>query len=235
MKHRPLEIVDNSPLEIPAYEGNISAVQKLLEDGCNPNTIDCVSGSSPLFQAFISNNTKNSIPIAILLIAYGADVNQPLSRGETVLSMLVRMGNTEKIDFLLKSNFKINIDAPDEQGQTPLMLALQIKNQEKSSEIAKMLIDHNAKLDVADNHGNTALDFAYINNNLELVSLLLEKGANSNKLQHKLPSRDLSIVSKESSNSVAMSSESRVPPPAIISRTEAIASTSDTSNSKFGR
>ena len=44
--------------------------------------------------------------------------------------------------------------------------------------VAKLLLDHGARLDAADNRGRTALMIAAETGHLEMVDLLLKRGAN---------------------------------------------------------
>jgi len=107
------------------------------------------------------------------------------------------------IDFLLK---EINIDKPDSEGYTPLILAntsvmmnllivkganVNISNidgdtplmfaiDKEDFNMVKLLIDNHANVNIADIGGNTPLLMAFIKNNREIIKLLIDNGANVN-------------------------------------------------------
>ncbi|WP_322051251.1 ankyrin repeat domain-containing protein [Paraburkholderia bannensis] len=69
-------------------------------------------------------------------------------------------------------------NATDDQGMPLLVLAAR----EKSDKVAALLLDNpNTKIDAEDKAGETALMLASLNGDVDLVKLLITKGANVNK------------------------------------------------------
>lgn len=83
----------------------------------------------------------------------------------------------ERIDQVMERlHSRSQVNQLDEYGFTPLIEAAIADN----LQIAKMLVDYGADVDLQDMTGGTALHWAAENNNLSLAQLLLEKGANPN-------------------------------------------------------
>ncbi|MCG7872836.1 MAG: ankyrin repeat domain-containing protein [Candidatus Thiodiazotropha lotti] len=82
-------------------------------------------------------------------------------------------GLTDHAKELILSD-KCDLDAQDKQGYTPLHAAAQQKN----VEIAQLLIEKGARLDLIDSWGNTPLWRALgpSEENISLIKLLLDKG-----------------------------------------------------------
>ncbi len=68
------------------------------------------------------------------------------------------------------------VNVRDEHGMTPLYKAAR----EGNIEIAKMLLEHGAHIEVSDSEGKTPFQWAFSINDAEVVKLLLEHGADVN-------------------------------------------------------
>ena len=84
-------------------------------------------------------------------------------------------GNKKMVKFLFE-NGKVDLDAVDADGNTPLMFAVKSGKRE----VAEYLLKKGAKVDYIDNFGVSPLHLATRKNSLELVTLFLEYGANIN-------------------------------------------------------
>lgn len=115
---------------------------------------------------------------AILVIAAIIGINaQLLASGD--IFHAARTNDTETlIQFL---NNQGNIDTISNNGYSLLLLACYYN----SFDVAKLLIECNAKLDVSDRTGNTALIAASMQGIHPLVELLLQHGANVNAINHR--------------------------------------------------
>jgi ankyrin repeat protein len=142
-----------------------------------------------------------------LLLAKGADVNQKLDTGETVLHVAAFNGNAKMVQVLLKA--KANVAAKDKSGYTPLHLAAwnghaavvaELLNAGAKADttvnggytplhaaawkgqynVVKLLLDNKANVNAKDSDGLTPLHKAAWNGHLNVVRLLVESGANVN-------------------------------------------------------
>ena len=68
---------------------------------------------------------------------------------------------------------KTDLNAGDYKGMTALMYAIVSFN---DSQLVREIIDLGAQVNIADKMGNSALHYAVINNNSEIVKILLNKG-----------------------------------------------------------
>ena len=70
---------------------------------------------------------------------------------------------------------RIDIDAKDDDGETPLHVAAM----ENSLDVASSLIDRGADIDAKDDKGYTPLQWAAFDNSLDVARLLIDHGANT--------------------------------------------------------
>lgn len=172
-----------------AYEDFFTAVQRddaqtvrtLLQRGFDPNTPDA-KGWSPLFIAVREPSPKvaavlidwpttlvetrteqdesplmiaaiqGQLDIAKLLITRGADVNKP---GWTALHYAASRGHVEVMHLLLENH--AYIDAASPNNTTPLMMAARYG----SDQAVRLLLEEGADPLLKNDHGMTAIDFAY--------------------------------------------------------------------------
>jgi ankyrin repeat protein/tetratricopeptide (TPR) repeat protein len=139
---------------------------------------------------------------AKLLIADGIDVNAKLKAdGSTPLIWAAYLGDAELARLLLDKG--ANVDARTTDGRTPLMCAVtsnlgfeiakmsrnknsqnvssrapEISFDSRRMEVAKLLLDHKADVNAKRPDGTTALTWAMILGQTDMVQLLLERGAN---------------------------------------------------------
>ena len=147
--------------------GNVEAVELLIKAGANVNTAEKFHNQTPLMYAAAS---RNGAPIVKLLLAKDADVraralysdwpsqvtSEPRTQyrsvgGLTALLYAARSGCYECVQDLLAAGADINLPTPE--GVTPLMIALDNEH----NDVAKLLIEKGANLNVWDWWGRTAL------------------------------------------------------------------------------
>ncbi|KAI7866868.1 hypothetical protein BDF14DRAFT_1743380 [Spinellus fusiger] len=93
-----------------------------------------------------------------------------------LFSRTVSSGDLSKVISLLEENRDaIDVDARDEDGTTPLIYAACFGK----ADIAQVLLDAGAKIDIQDSFGWSALMWATNNNHEGLVKILLANGASS--------------------------------------------------------
>lgn len=107
------------------------------------------------------------------LIKNGADINAPDANGTSVLMTACRWADDWTVSFLLRHG--ATADKPrSPKGRTPLMIASAYYG---GKGICSMLIEHGADVNAATDRGITSLMFAAQNAKLDVVELLLKKGA----------------------------------------------------------
>jgi len=151
--------------------------------------------------------SKGHVGVVQLLLLQGADGNQKLDTGETVLHLAVWNGNTPTVQALLKAKAAPN--ATDNSGSTPLHLAawrghadvvtallkagadvdartgggttpLHSACWKGHADVVQLLLQHKADVSVKDRDGLTPLHKAAWNGHIPVVKLLLEAGADIN-------------------------------------------------------
>ena len=157
----------------------LSIVELLLNEGAEVNVLDN-QGFAPLFQAV----HRNSLQIAKLLIAHGADVNlTERNTQQTPLFTAVSQNNLAMIELLVN---KAEVNVRDRNEYTPIFgIVNQYHN--NSLEIAKLLIANGSKVDLENHQNQTLLSLLVDNTNnsrntnyLSIVELLIANGANVN-------------------------------------------------------
>jgi len=148
--------------------GDVSIVQMLINAGANVNVIEKFHNQTPLMYAATAN--RNAAPMVKLLLAKGADVkpralytdwpsqvtSEPRAQyrsvgGLNALLYAARSGCYECVEDLLAAGADVNLPTPE--GITPLMIALDNQH----NDVAKLLMDKGANLNVWDWWGRTAL------------------------------------------------------------------------------
>jgi ankyrin repeat protein len=164
----------NTPLYIAAENDRGTVVHQLLAKGADPNLARNDGLTSLTAAAFKGNNA-----IVADLLAHHANPNTPDNTEKTAILYAAAMGFTPVVRTLLNAG----VDAKAAYGNdlTALMWAAGYADGaglEDAQNVAKLLIEHGARLDAADNRGRTALMIAAETGHLEMVNLLLLRGAN---------------------------------------------------------
>ena len=142
------EGIRRTPLQEACYLENPYYVEKLLENGADPNYPKLKKGATDLLPLPLAtgysivnlNHTQNAVKIVEMLLEYGADPNVILPRGRTCL-----------------------ID----------VVALEPKYyNEYHYEIVKLLVEYGTDISIKDRDGFTAYDYAVKYNRTELYDLL---------------------------------------------------------------
>jgi len=147
-------------------------VEYLIEIGSD---IEAKSGGlwTPLHQQAYYGH-KDGVE---LLLDHGADIEAETSFGFTPLLSSIRWDRVEVAKLLLKKG--ANVNATTELGRTPLIISAI----EGNSELAKLFLDNNADINMKDsNYKRTALHFAALYGQLDIVAALAEKCANLNEI-----------------------------------------------------
>ena len=108
--------------------------------------------------------------------------------GKLLLFIAIKNNDNHVVRLLIEN--KINIETCDENKWSVLHWSTHLNNQE----ISKYLINLNAKLNKKTNNGLTALHFATINGNSNLVDSLIKKGSFLNCKEHVLNLNPLQLA-----------------------------------------
>lgn len=151
-------------LQAAIQQGNLSAVQALLEQGASPLRLDGFA-ESPLSLAC----QKGHVEIVKVLIQHGAAVH--IAGRETPLHTAAYHGQRACAQALLDAG--LPVDAVDERGTTPLSHAAWNGH----SALIEDLLSRGAQVDAQNALGWTALMQASLQGHVDVVRLLLDRGA----------------------------------------------------------
>jgi ankyrin repeat protein len=148
--------------------GELSIVQMLVAAGANVNTVEEFHKQTPLMYASAAN--RNAAPMVKLLLSKGADVkpramysdwdsqitSEPRAQyrpvgGLNAMLYAARSGCYECVEDLISAGAEVNLPTPE--GVSPLMIAIDNEH----NEVAKLLMDKGADINVWDWWGRTAL------------------------------------------------------------------------------
>ncbi len=152
----------------------IWTIQTLLKHGASANAKVSNSSLDPLLILVVQ---KNNVELVKLLCKHGADPNIRNKNNDTPLHTACRNRNIEVAIELVK-NKNIDINLVNDEGETPLMLALMASPPDIP--LVQAFLDHpKIDLNVQDEEGYTALHYS---KNAAIARMLCEKGANVNTL-----------------------------------------------------
>jgi ankyrin repeat protein len=156
-----------------ARKGDNETVKRFLDAGMSANLVDKrdEERSTVLMVAAMAGQTETTK----LLLAKGADVNAKTKKERTALTWASWRGMTDTVKALLASGAEI--DARDQWGASPLMFAVS----RGRLETVKVLLDAGANPNLHHvESGQTALIDAVVRHYIDIVEVLLAKGARVN-------------------------------------------------------
>jgi cytohesin len=169
-----------TPLHWAASYGFKEVVEVLLENGADVKAKTAVQGATPLHWAAGRGHSG----VVKLLLQKGADA-LATDNYSTILHYAVHSNNEEVIRLILDKIKDFNedsqlmnphINAPDNEGDTPLMLAAY----SGKMNAAQILLEYKAGINVKNEKGMTALHWAAKGGHKEIVQLLLDNHADPN-------------------------------------------------------
>jgi ankyrin repeat protein len=116
-----------------AESDHLDTVKVLLANHATVN-IENDDGDTPLHLAVQKPQPKATEA----LLGAGADANYKNIHGETPLHLAVVSEDPDIVKALLSSDAGVDVDVKDERGRT----ALDIANEDKCTEIARLLVNH---------------------------------------------------------------------------------------------
>lgn len=143
-----------TPLIAAAYNGNLTVVDALLRHHANPSVLDATGKSAVLYAA-----ARGFSSIVIRLLDSGVDINARYANGLTILAWAAGYAEdvpasdaTALVTELLHRGAQV--DAADDRGQTPLMIAAAMNH----DELCDLLLAHGASRAARDIEGHRAAD-----------------------------------------------------------------------------
>lgn len=139
----------------------------------------------------LSEGTLGSMAVVAMLLEHGADVNAAGSGGKTPLHIVIgksidhRSSDADRERFARFARLLIakgaNVNAPDAEGDTALHLTVTSSDQDSTPArmAASLLLEHGADIN-ATSDGLTPLHIAAMFGQLDMVTFLLEHGADKN-------------------------------------------------------
>ncbi len=165
------------PLASAAYNGNTNMAEVLLKAGANPNLVrgfawpvGRFSMAAPLAIAIMQYNA----PTVRILIHFKADPNAPDSNGNPLI--YDALADPPTLKALLDGGADPNKISTDPSHQSALFQAVLSRN----DDAIRLLLEHGADTAIADSHGNTPLQIAAGNDELQAAELLVKAGADVN-------------------------------------------------------
>ena len=146
-------------------------VEYLIENGA-----DIKARSDGQWTPLHNQAYRGHLDSVELLLQHGADIEAKTSFGHTPLLSSVRWDRIEVTKFLIDKG--ANVNPTTELGRTPLIISAI----EGNPELARLFLDCDADISIKDkNYKRTALHFAALYGQLDIVDALVKKGANINE------------------------------------------------------
>ncbi|HVI59707.1 MAG TPA: ankyrin repeat domain-containing protein [Luteimonas sp.] len=149
-----------------SWHGRPEAVMTLLANGADPRAADA-DGNTPLHHAARSSDPG----VAALLRDAAAEMAALNHDGLTPLGVACAAGNWRLARFLLERGA-----SPEPADATPALLAAAGGDEDDPAGVA-LLLKHKAKADARDRHGRSALHEAAFAGHADIVSALVDAGA----------------------------------------------------------
>jgi hypothetical protein len=158
------------------YKGNFPVVQRLLEAGCDANSVVYVSEDWHTFNmtALIAAIDTKNIDLVEFILASGAEVNTEAKRGlmRTPLQLAASMGCLEIVQLLIRKGAQVNAAPAQRGGGTALQLAATSGN----CNIAAELLSHGADPEAPPSpvRGKWPIEGAAEHGRLDMIDYLLK-------------------------------------------------------------
>ena len=165
-----------TPLALCAGNSSPDMVKRMLELGAKADAVD-ETGQSPLMWAAAKGRVDN---IKLLLEADAAGINRLTQKGFSPLMFALTSTNPQAPLTLINAGADTAYVAPD--GTSMVQMAMYRKQYEIAALLIERAADLKSTLNTYDRNGNLLLHAAVLAKQPQLVSLLLEKGANPNGL-----------------------------------------------------
>jgi len=134
--------------------------------------------NSEIYPVLNIATNQERIDLCELLIQRGADVNAKDKWGATPLCYAIEKGNLDLMNILIANGVEVNTKYP--WGVTPLQFAAQFAATTGRTDAVELLLEAGANINAKNDKGQTALHVAVDSADGDIVELLLSKGADIN-------------------------------------------------------
>lgn len=167
----------DTPLMISAAHGKGLCLEVLINAKADIHIINekTRSNTTALSYAAASTHEKETLS----LIAHSANVESPAPNGQTILGRICKYnkdGCGRIVSILIEA--RANVNHQDQDGQTPLILAIQKENRSNVSSLIKA----KAEVNLSDKQGFSPLMHAVIKKHSEIVGELIFSKANVDQI-----------------------------------------------------
>ena len=166
-----VDITDNKgniPLHYGIKSKNIKAMKVLLKSGSNVNAVD-----GELNNAIHMAVYTRVVEICKLILEQDININAKTRTGETALHIACNFQLSDIVRILLKANIDTDVQDYDNEF-TALHYAVNLN----SIVITKLLIESGANVNVQDFLGNTAIHYAVLEKNFEIMNHIIQATKN---------------------------------------------------------
>ena len=161
-------------LHFAAKFANTSVIEFLLWKGIHVDVKDYDNKTPLLWACQKSSNIDN----VLALLKHGADINVINKMSEaSALHYAAKFSNVRIIEFMLDKGISVNL--MDNDNKTPLLWAC---NATETVANVKLLLQHGAAISAINKeHGASALHFAALHSDTDMIEFLLSEGISVNK------------------------------------------------------
>lgn len=167
-----MDKIEATKILIDNVSYKIKILRKAIDAGADINVLNILD--EPIFKA-VFDESRISDPKVRLLIKAGAKIDLENNDGETALYSALSEKKWAKADFLISEGS--NINAKNKFGETLLTTFLKICIRDYSP--VYYLIQKGADINIKNDKGESPLKLAAIKNDLPLVEVMIEKGADT--------------------------------------------------------
>jgi len=207
--------------ELAAQNGQVTILQSMIQHGLDLKMLT-LNGRSILEWAALQNH----LGVVEMLLKAGADDAMVFSYGNTLLHYAAEQGFTELVQELLDRGHDVNTVGA--RGLTPLMCAsgrvirflrkdpreddaiTAEENAREIAELARLLIEHGADVNMQDDQEMTPLHHAASKLNDQVVKLLLDSGMDAQAVTDDGRTRALSMAIRGSYSPVKLEHDYRL-------------------------
>lgn len=194
-----IDDVGLSPLHFATREKNHYAIKKLLQHGANPNILERRHTTPPIYAM----KREDTIEMIEELLENETKPNVFNRCNATPLIYAIKRGDTAAMNLFFEKDVDVDINKKDTFGKGPLVHAIRHRHPEavrllltKGAQCdmeamraaveagisyVEILLDHGVSVSYTNEFGDTFLIMAVVEDRIDVVKFLLERGADINQ------------------------------------------------------